>query len=124
VGAFNRGLGREDLERLVDEFNRTKAGTPYRSGTLEPLALPAEPYSFDDDFQALDLRLSRSFKMGERYELTLSGEAFNVFNIANLSGHSGDLTKPETFGKPTARTSQVFGSGGPRAFQFGVKVKF
>lgn len=123
-GVFNRGMGHEDLERLVDEFNRTKAGTPDAFGlTLPQLTLPTS-YSFDDDFQALDLRLGRAFKISERYELTLNVEVFNVFNIANLSGHAGNLINPATFGQPVARSSQVFGSGGPRAFQFGVKVKF
>ena len=118
-------MDREDLKRLVDEFNlMAELGATDASGlTLDKLTLP-DSYSFGDDFQALDLRLSRSFKIKERYELTLIGEVFNVFNTANLSGHSGNLTNSLSFGQPAARSSQVFGSGGPRAFQFGVKVAF
>ncbi len=59
----------------------------------------------------------------ERWRLTLLGEAFNLFNIANLSGRSGDLLSPG-FGQPTSRVTQVFGSGGPRAFQLGARVSF
>ena len=52
------------------------------------------------------------------------GEVFNVFNIANLSGFSGNLAEPSTFGQPTNRATQVFGSGGPRAFQVGARLTF
>jgi hypothetical protein len=51
------------------------------------------------------------------------GEAFNLYNAANLSDYSGDLTKV-AFGQPTRRFDQVFGSGGPRAFQLGARVSF
>jgi len=54
----------------------------------------------------------------------LNGEAFNLCNAANLSGHSGDLTNSNTFGRPTNRATQVFGSGGSRAFQLAVRVSF
>ena len=86
------------------------------------MALP-ERYWFGDNFQSLDLRLSREFVFEERWRLTLIGEVFNLYNAANLSGHSGDLTSA-AFGQPTARFTQVFGSGGPRAFQFGARVSF
>jgi len=55
--------------------------------------------------------------------LSLIGEVFNVYNAANLSGYSGDLTG-NAFGQPTLRFTQVFGSGGPRAFQLGAQVSF
>jgi len=54
----------------------------------------------------------------------LIGEVFNLFNIANLSGFSGDLTNSPTFGQPSSRVTQVFGSGGPRSFQLAVRVSF
>ncbi|MCM3904638.1 MAG: hypothetical protein ND866_23320 [Pyrinomonadaceae bacterium] len=60
---------------------------------------------------------------GERWRLALIGEVFNLYNAANLSGHSGNLTSV-AFGQPTARFTQVFGSGGPRAFQLGARLSF
>jgi hypothetical protein len=51
------------------------------------------------------------------------GEAFNVFNIANLSGRNGDLLNPG-FGQATHRVDQVFGSGGPRSFQLAARMDF
>ena len=49
----------------------------------------------------------------------LLGEVFNVLNVANLTGHSGNLVQTSAFGQPTNRVTQLFGSGGPRAFQVG-----
>jgi hypothetical protein len=59
----------------------------------------------------------------ERYKLSVFGEAFNLFNIANLGGISATVNG-SGFGVPTSRAGQVFGSGGPRAFQFGARVSF
>ncbi len=59
----------------------------------------------------------------ERWRLSLIGEVFNLYNAANLTGYSGDLTSA-AFGQPTARFTQLFGSGGPRAFQLAMRVSF
>jgi hypothetical protein len=59
----------------------------------------------------------------ERWRLRIIGEVFNMYNAANLSGYSNDLTTP-AFGQPTARFTQLFGSGGPRAFQFAARFSF
>jgi len=111
------------LARLVDQFNQTYALTTDSHGRIIPrITLPGS-YSLDHDFQALDLRLSRTFVFRERWRLSLIGEVFNLYNAANLSGYSTDLTSP-AFGQPTARFTQLFGSGGPRAFQFAMRVSF
>jgi hypothetical protein len=60
----------------------------------------------------------------QRWRLSLMGEAFNIYNAPNLSGYSGDLTDPATFGQPTGRATQIFGSGGPRALQMAVRASF
>jgi hypothetical protein len=123
VNAFGRGLGRADLVRIVDRFNRTYAGTPdSHSRAIPQLTLPAN-YAFGDNLHSLDLRLSRSFVLHERWRLSLIGEVFNLYNSANLTGYSGDLTSA-AFGQPTSRATQVFGSGGPRAFQLAMRVSF
>jgi hypothetical protein len=123
VNAFNRGMGRANLERLVAQFNTTYAGTKDAQGRSIPrLTLPAR-YAFGDNFHALDLRLSRPFVFRERLRLSLIGEVFNLYNKANLSDYSGDLTSA-AFGQPTSRATQVFGSGGPRAFQLAMRVSF
>src|SRR5262249_29358251 len=123
VSAFNRGVGRAELLRLVAQFNQTYAGTTDSHGRSIPrLALP-QSYAFGDNFHSLDLRLSRSIAFGERWGLSLIGEVFNLYNKANLIGYSGDLTS-SAFAQPTSRFTQVFGSGGPRAFQIRTRGKF
>ena len=123
LGQFNRGFGKSDLAQLVSQFNQTYALTPDSHGrTIPRITLPAS-YSLDHNSQALDLRLSRTFVFSERWRLSLIGEVFNLYNAANLSGYSTDLTSP-AFGQPNARFTQLFGSGGPRAFQLAGRFGF
>ncbi len=124
ANVFNRGMDRADLERLVTRFNATYAGTKdgLRMTTIPPLKLP-EHYSLGDNFHSLDLRLNRSFLFHDRWRLSLIGEVFNLYNKANLSGYSGDVTS-SAFGQPTSRATQIFGSGGPRAFQVALRLGF
>jgi hypothetical protein len=116
VHAFNRGMGRLDLERLVTAFNTTDAGI------ITPLTLPTA-YSLGDNFHTLDVRVSRPFIVGARFRVSLIGEAFNLYNAANLTDYSGDLTTA-TFGQPGSRVRHLFGSGGPRSFQLAARVSF
>jgi hypothetical protein len=122
---FNRSLGKADLVRLVHDFNANYAGKKDAGGrTITAITLPAH-YDFGDHFFSQDLRLSRSFALGgERYHVTILGEVFNLFNRANLLGYDANLLNPSTFGQPASRVAQVFGSGGPRAFQLATRVRF
>ncbi len=123
VNQFNRALGKNDLRRLVNEFNTTYAGgQDAGENDIPSITLPSS-FEFGDSFLTHDLRLSRDFSLHERWRMTLIGEVFNVFNIGNLSGRSGDLLNPG-FGRATSRVSQVFGSGGPRSFQLAARLSF
>jgi len=123
VNAFNRGLGRSDLALAVTRFNATYAlAKDAQSRTIPRVALPPN-YAFGDNFQSFDLRLSRSFVFRDRGRVSLIGEVFNLYNQANLTGYGKDLTSA-AFGQPTSRTTQVFGSGGPRAFQLAMRIGF
>lgn len=127
---FNRGCGKSDLQNAVAAWNATyypngPNGTipkDARGQTIPFLTLPAN-YSFGDGFSSQDIRLTKKFTWKEHLTLSVFGEMFNVFNIANLSGYSFTLTSP-AFGQPTQRQSQVFGSGGPRAVQIGARISF
>ncbi|HST09959.1 MAG TPA: carboxypeptidase regulatory-like domain-containing protein [Terriglobales bacterium] len=123
VNQFNRGLGKSDLRHLVDAFNITYAGGLDPHGDLIPTITLPPKFEFGDSFLTQDLRLSREFHLHDRWRMNLIGEVFNLFNIPNLSGRSGDLLFPG-FGEATSRVSQVFGSGGPRAFQVAARLSF
>ena len=97
---------------MVEQFNQTLAGkrTPLNQ-PIPKITLPSD-YEFGDTNVTQDLRVGRSFFFHERYNLALMGVAFNLFNIANLSGYSGNLANAAAFGQPPRRFDQVFGSGG------------
>jgi Carboxypeptidase regulatory-like domain/TonB dependent receptor-like, beta-barrel len=99
---------------------------------------------FNDSFNSLDLRLSRKFSFTESVSLEPIVEVFNLFNITNVLGvsnvnYSGfsnvlirDSNNPadpgflrsSSFGRPVTTAGGVFGSGGPRAFQFAARFTF
>jgi len=120
----NRGLSRGDLVQLVNKYNQTYAGKPgpNPSQTFPFITLPSN-FSFGRNFNSQDVRVTKFFRWRERYELQMFGEGFNVFNIANLTGYSNNLLDPG-FGQPSARAGNIFGSGGPRAFQVGSRFSF
>ena len=55
--------------------------------------------------------------------VALIAEVFNLLNTANLVGYSGALGTAG-FGQPSGRFTQLFGSGGPRAFQLAARFNF
>ena len=121
---------RERLEKSVAAWNTAypdlaNGARPRtsRGQTIPKLSLP-DTYSFGENFFSQDLRLTKTFLYRERYKLNVFAEGFNIFNVANLGGISSTLNNPASFGVPTSRAGQVFGSGGPRAFQLGTRVSF
>jgi hypothetical protein len=116
--------------------------TGFKPRVLLPLVL--DELEFGDSFSSLDLRVSKVFKLGERVTLEPIAEVFNLFNVTNVLGvsnvnYSGfsnvlvrDSSDPgspgfnrsSSFGQPVTTAGGVFGSGGPRAFQFAARVTF
>ncbi len=112
------------------------------NGQLLPLV--SNDARFNDSFNSLDLRLSRIFNLGERVRVEPIAEVFNLFNTTNVLGvsnvnysgfsnvlvrDSNDPSNPgflrsSSFGRPVTTAGGVFGSGGPRAFQFAARVIF
>jgi outer membrane receptor protein involved in Fe transport len=125
-----------DLNAFIRQLN-SRVG-------FEELPLVADDARFNDGFSSLDLRVSKVFKVGERVKIEPIAEVFNLFNVTNVLGisksnYSGfsnvlvrDSNDPETsgflrsssFGRPVTTAGGVFGSGGPRAFQFAARVTF
>jgi hypothetical protein len=110
----------------------------------QPLPLVRDDARFNDSFNSFDLRLARPFKVGERVTVEPIAEVFNLFNVTNVlgvsnvnySGFSNVLVRDDndpsspgflrssSFGRPVTTAGGVFGSGGPRAFQFAARVTF
>jgi hypothetical protein len=86
-----------------------------------------------DSLISQDIRVTKTFRFTESMGLDLIGEVFNIFNVANLT-HPAAITLADEgtpasdissfIHGPTARTTSVFGTGGPRAFQFAAKFRF
>ena len=109
----------------MESYNREFAGKQTLGGQIAPHITLPDDYSFNDGFFTQDLRFSHTLLLGrESVRLVLFGEVFNLLNTANLVGYSGNIANPSEFGQPDSRFSQVFGSGGPRAFQFGARISF
>jgi outer membrane receptor protein involved in Fe transport len=120
----------------------TDPSTGFKSRVLVPLV--RDDLKFGDNFSSLDLRVSKVFRIGERWTVEPIAEVFNLFNVTNVLGvsnvnYSGfnnvlvrDSNDPSTagflrssgFGQPVTTAGGVFGSGGPRAFQFAARVTF
>jgi hypothetical protein len=131
-GCLAAGCSKADLQKAVDAFNSQYAGTKNaRGGAISPLSLPTD-YQLGDPMLSQDFRVTKVIKIQERGKLSIFGEVFNAFNIANLSGYSFTLDTKNAnpaaqvynFGQPTQRVNQTFGSGGPRAFQLGARLSF
>jgi hypothetical protein len=123
---FNISAGKSQLIQLVNQFNQNYAGTSSpTTGPISPISLPAT-WSFPRSYNSQDLRVTKTFHLGtERLQLKLIGECFNIFNIANLGGYSYNLTSDSGgFGVPGSRAGNIFGSGGPRAFQVAARFTF
>jgi hypothetical protein len=97
----------------------------------QPLPLAPSDARFGDNFSSLDLRASRLFRFGERVSLEPIVEVFNLLNVTNVLGVSnvnysgyGNVLGSQNFGRPVTTAGGVFGSGGPRAFQFAARFKF
>jgi outer membrane receptor protein involved in Fe transport len=110
----------------------------------QPLPLVSPDARFGDGFNSFDLRVSRPFRFGERVRLEPIVEVFNLFNVTNVLGvsnvnysgfanvlvrDSNDASGPgflrsTSFGRPVTTAGGVFGSGGPRAFQFAARLIF
>ncbi len=143
IPAFQRNAGGRQFKTGTD-LNRALADLNAAGGVNgQLLPLVRDDVRFGDGFSALDLRLSRPFGWG-RVRVEPIVEVFNLFNVTNILGvsvknYSGyanvlvrDAAEPadpqylrsSSFGQAINTAGGVFGSGGPRAFQFAVRTTF
>jgi hypothetical protein len=143
VPQFSRNAGGRTFNNAAD-LNAAITALNASQPVANKLPLVDPNARFSDSFQSFDMRLSKQFKLGERASLEAMGEAFNLFNITNIlgvsnvnySGFNNALVRDDnnsanpgylrssTFGKPVTTAGGVFGSGGPRAFQLGLRLAF
>jgi hypothetical protein len=129
---FGVSCTKSDLANAVATFNSSIAGTKNAQGATIPQVILPSDYQLGDPTLTQDFSLQKTFSLGERVKFLLTGQAFNAFNISNLSGYAFTLdTKAAnpgaqtfTFGQPTGRALQTFGSAGPRAFQLAGRINF
>ena len=120
----------------------TDPSTGFKPRVLVPLV--RDDLKLGDNFSSLDLRVSKIFRFGERWTIEPIAEVFNLFNVTNVLGvsnvnysgfsnvlvrdnndpSSGGFLRSSSFGQPVTTAGGVFGSGGPRAFQFAARVSF
>lgn len=143
VPAFGRNSGNR-LFHSASELNA--AISALNAGLAAPDQLPvvSSDAKFSDSFNSFDMRITKTFSLGERAKLQVMAEAFNLFNVTNILGvsnqnYSGfnnvlirDSSDPtdtgyltsSAFGRRVTTAGGVFGSGGPRAFQLGARFSF
>jgi outer membrane receptor protein involved in Fe transport len=131
-----------DNSSRVPEIGRNAGGRQFHTGAelntfltqlnAQGASYPLVPDNarFNDTFNSFDLRLSKVFRLTERFSLEGIGEVFNLANTTNVLGisntnYSGfrNVLGPN-FGTPVTTAGGALGSGGPRAFQLAVKLAF
>jgi hypothetical protein len=79
-------------------------------------------------YQDVDMSLAKTFRLGERVNLQLRGEFFNIFNHTNFAGLSANLESTAVgipaYTPDVAESNPVVGSGGSRHIQLGAKFTF
>jgi hypothetical protein len=130
--SFGVTSSKSDLAAAVSNFNNTIAGTKNAQGAVIPQLILPSDYQLGDPTISQDFGLQKTFTVKERFKFVVIGQVFNAFNISNLSGYQFTLDTKNanpalqtyTFGQPTSRAAQTFGSAGPRAFQVGARFTF
>jgi hypothetical protein len=129
---LNRGCSESDLAAAVASWNNTYAGKKDARGSTIPGIILPPNYTLGRNFNSQDLRVTKTFTVKERYKFSAFVEMFNVLNYFNPTGistaldsaNSNPANQTYSFGQPTGRFGQVFGSGGPRAVQIGGRFSF
>ncbi|MDQ3175413.1 MAG: hypothetical protein M3Q91_17175, partial [Acidobacteriota bacterium] len=126
-----------ELNVFINQFN---AGRPLASR----LPLVRDDLKLGDSFQSFDLRLTKTFRFSERFNIQAIAEVFNLFNVTNIRGvnnvnfsgfqntllrdsaNSADpgYLRSSSFGSAVQTAGGVFGTGGPRGFQFAVRINY
>ena len=108
-------------------LNLTSGATTIQGTTARPLrngAFIERNAGSGSDFFGINLRLSRTFSLGERVKMETMAEAFNAMN------HRNNLTRNGVFGagaypaSPSAAFGQVTAVNDPRSVQLAMRFRF
>lgn len=143
IPVFQRNAGGRQFKTASDLNDALTALNSAGGVNGQLLPLVDGSARFGDTFNSFDLRVSRPLTFRQvRIEPML--EVFNLFNVTNILGtsvknysgysnvlvrdsgdpSSADYLRSSSFGQPVTTAGGVFGSGGPRAFQFAVRLTF
>jgi hypothetical protein len=70
-----------------------------------------------DNYKGVDLRVTKVFKIGERFQPRVFWEMYNMFNSLNYTSYNRNIDNLTTFGEPT-------GASDMRRQQLGVRIDF
>ena len=131
IRAYNSGINSLPNTTTCSDEERTFRCDLYEQEIFRIAELPSDTQIGGDSVISQDLRVTKNFNFGEKYRVQLIGEVFNLFNVANLVNVNdlvlateGTAPSDITTLRPTQRTTSVFGTGGPRSFQFGARFTF
>jgi len=124
-----------DLQSSNERPSVTSSGVLCIAGPTNPLCPAVLPQDgslgrntgITHSYAALDLRLMRSIRFGERWRLDLLAEGFNLFNRFNEAAAAPFFTAVNDFNQRAGNGrfySRPTASYDPRQFQFGVKLNF
>ncbi len=100
----------------IVQYRSAQPTSAVNRGTF-PNIIERNTIRLDNEFFTFDIRASKAFKFGERFELEGIFEAFNLFNNRNQRS----LPRPLTFNFDGTVTA---GFGEPRQVQLGARFKF
>ncbi len=126
-----------ELNAFISQLNATRP-------LVSRLPLVRDDLELGDSFQSFDLRLTKTFRFTEHVNIQAIAEVFNLFNVTNIRGvnnvnfsgfqntllrdsaNSADpgFLQSSRFGSAIQTAGGVFGTGGPRAFQFAVRLNY
>ncbi|HWI20372.1 MAG TPA: TonB-dependent receptor [Vicinamibacterales bacterium] len=75
-------------------------------------------------FFNLNARISRTFRLGARWQLELLAECFNLTDRANVVTRNANFGSGAYPANPSATFNQITAVGEPRSFQFGARLRF
>ena len=114
-----------DQSNQTDRPNVASDGTlvvpaPFTSGSL------GRNRGITGSYASLDLRVTRKIRFGERFNLDVIAEGFNLFNRFNEAAASPLFSDVNAFGQRDGGKyrSRPTASFDPRQFQFGLKLNF